>query len=145
MRWRRGISAVYYAVFHSLCELVALELAPTGSQAAIGRIYRWLNHGELKKSFTGIAAGQPTYALVDILDNTISEEMRLLATNFIKLQSVRHEADYARDYEPTWEETVTIFAMATNALAAIRRISKSGNAHSFVLALLLSKQPERRP
>ena len=84
---RRAISTAYYAMFHALCGNSADCLIGTAgadrSKPAWRQVYRSVTHGFAKsqcenKKIIGL----------------FPEEIQAFATNFVKLQEKRHEADY---------------------------------------------------
>lgn len=80
---RRAVSTAYYAVFHQLAQLCSDCLLPQSGRDPedYARIYRALDHGQLKRAF-----GQKPLAA--------HETLRRIGDIVVKLQSERHRADY---------------------------------------------------
>ncbi len=88
---RRAVSTTYYALFHTLANTCAdLLVGPrsTGqTNQAWRQAYRALDHGEVKSKCTR-GPGKP------ILDNHFPQAIRDFARQFVKMQEIRHKADY---------------------------------------------------
>ena len=84
---RRAVSTAYYALFHTLArcgaDLVAGSTKQHRSQRAWQQAYRALDHGETRKRCTQKVrlAGFPP-------------EIQVFAAVFVRLQKLRHWADY---------------------------------------------------
>lgn len=79
---RRAVSTAYYAVFHALAALCVKSLLPgPRSDDEIHRVYRALDHGQLRSAF---------------LQQPLKEDERFkdIASLIVKLQQERHRADY---------------------------------------------------
>lgn len=61
----------------------------------------------------------------------------MVASNFVKLQEARHNADYALDYLLSWEQAFAFVESAVEAIAAWEQIETTAEANIFILSLLL--------
>ena len=89
---RRAVSTAYYAVFHALAQLCADEFMTKSRRRTdeYERIYRALDHGQLRAAFTA-------HPLRDHV------KLRVLGFQILQLQAERHRADYLplrRIYSP---------------------------------------------
>lgn len=140
---RRAISAAYYALFHHLSEAAVEQIAPHASPKAANRIYRWLNHGEMKRICREFASPRLNPPLRDLLDGDVSEDMQRLTTSFINLQEARHNADYNPGYLVTWEQTRDLLELAVRAISAWEKIARTAEGNIFILSLLLWRNWEK--
>lgn len=79
---RRAVSTAYYAAFHALAALCVKSLLPRPrSDEEVLRVYRALDHGQLRSAF---------------LQQPLKEHERFkdIASLIVKLQQERHRADY---------------------------------------------------
>ncbi len=82
--------------------------------------------------------------LRELLDGgSASEDMQLLAANFIRLQVARHNADYDLDYEVSWQQAREFIEFAVTAIGAFERIRSTAEGNIFILSLLLWKNWQR--
>lgn len=120
---RRGVSAAYYAVFHSVTELVASHLIGSASADDRARLRRTWGHSEIDSACFLIVQRSKTVAakpsapptkdqaawgpLVDLAarDNEIAEASKL----FRELQQHRHAADY--DHLATFDKARLLSAV----------------------------------
>ena len=84
---KRAMSTAYYAMFHSLCRncadsLVGPEGSPERSRRAWNQAYRAVEHGYAKNQCK------------DKVMDDFPETIRNFAIHFVRLQELRHEADY---------------------------------------------------
>jgi uncharacterized protein (UPF0332 family) len=128
---RRAISSAYYALFHGLAEATADRLVGATTIArqstAWCRVYRALNHSEVKKACRG--AGQMGG----------SNDLLVFASSFLGLQELRHQADYDPIARFTHSFVVDRVNEAEEALAALQRVSKFEQLDFITLALGMSR------
>jgi uncharacterized protein (UPF0332 family) len=106
---RRAISTAYYAVFHLVCQALAeritFGLSEAEKSAIYVRAYRTLDHRELKKTATRLAATprntDPNLKIV-----------RNLCMLLIELYSARQSADYDPSYRVSQEEASRLVQIA---------------------------------
>ena len=100
---RRAVSTAYYALFHTLAnhcaDLLVGVRSATQTNQAWRQAYRALDHGEVKRKCTQ-GPGKP------ILDGSFPAGIRDFARQFVKMQEVRHKADYD-PFEPFTRSGVT--------------------------------------
>jgi uncharacterized protein (UPF0332 family) len=81
---RKACSAVYYALFHTLCETCANTLVrDQTTQRAWTQMYRALEHGDAKKNCKRSE-----------VIGRFPAEMQNFADRFVQMQEKRHRADY---------------------------------------------------
>lgn len=121
---RRAVSSAYYAAFHALSALCVGALVPKPrSEEELLRIYRALDHGQLRTAFQ-----QPI-----MKDHAAFKD---IAPLLIKLQQERHRADYLppdRNLFPE-NEVKDLIAQARLAIDLIEGLSRED---SRALATLL--------
>lgn len=110
----RAISTAYYAVFHGLARLCAVQLARARpSKEAYQHIYRSLDHSHAKTIFKRV-----------LEDRATSESAKRLAAIFIDLQGRRHEADYdCFYYVKNRRELNLLLGNAATALDSLEELS----------------------
>jgi uncharacterized protein (UPF0332 family) len=143
LRLRRAVSAAYYAVFHKITGDAAALIAPNVSLDIKHRIQRWFDHGEMKKicgRFTKTSLDQP---LLDLVGQTASDDLQLVASAFNSLQEQRHSADYDLAYQFRWREARLTVELSVRAMGAWERIKDSAEANIFILSLLMWKNWEK--
>ena len=113
---RRAVSTAYYAVFHTLAKLCADSLLASPyrdrTSPAYERIYRALNHGSLKSTFSEKA----------VKDH---EKLRRIGDSVVRLQSERHKADYSPPIKNVFslDDAKRIIAEARAAITEIDSLS----------------------
>jgi hypothetical protein len=139
---RRAVSAAYYALFHRLSEASVGQLAPYASPPLANRVHRWFDHAEMKKICREFASVPLRSPLKELLGHAASNDMQIVAVNFIKLQEARHSADYDLDFRLSWAQARELVTLAVNAMGAWERAEHSAESNIFVLSLLLWKKWE---
>ncbi len=108
---RRSVSASYYALFHLLTSEASGLYAIQSELAA--RINRTHNHGEMKKASSMIASGKLPKSLQPPSSSYMTPpDLKFVANAFVRLQQVRHEADYDLTRMFRREETLAIVQTA---------------------------------
>lgn len=94
--WRRAVSTAYYALFHLLVDAAATRMFPERDREALrGYLGRAFAHGSMRKVAVQFKSGSVEKRLGPSLGGQpIREELREVATAFVDLQTLRHEADY---------------------------------------------------
>ncbi len=128
---RRAISSAYYALFHGLAEVTADRLVgatPTARQStAWCRVYRNLNHNEVKKACR--SAGQMGG----------SNDLLVFASCCLVLQELRHQADYDPNARFKHSFVVDRVNEAEEALAALQRVPKLEQIDFITLSLGMTR------
>ena len=113
----------------------------------------WLPHTFQKRFNNGYNAGfehaqiriicgrlikpQLDQPLADLINPAPSPDLRFIAKSFIKLQGVRHAADYDTSYSIDWDEARLTIEIAVRALGAWRQLQGTSEANIFVLSLMV--------
>jgi hypothetical protein len=143
---RRGVSTLYYGLFHRLTSEAAAAFkhggAPLITQAA-----RAFSHTTMRK-VCDIYAKSKTRRLPAPLDKVTSEipDPRLVqvADIFVSLQEARHSADYDMAATIDRAEVVTLLEMAEYAQWKLDEICPLPETTVFLTALLLfDRWPKR--
>ena len=99
---KRAMSTAYYAMFHALCRncadsLVGPEGTPDRSRRAWNQAYRAVEHGETKSRCRdkGVMDAFP-------------QSIRYFARHFVRVQELRHEADYDPAISFTPQEVIRV-------------------------------------
>lgn len=110
---RKACSAVYYALFHTLCRVCATALAARTARRAWTQAYRAVDHGitknKIAKSKEFPKMGFPD-AIVDF------------ANLFVQMQEKRHRADYDPNQRFQRSTVKTDIAAAEAVIAALRNV-----------------------
>ena len=108
---RRAVSTTYYALFHTLAnncaDLLVGPRSPSQTNQAWRQAYRALDHGEVKRKCTR-GPGKP------ILDTHFPRAIKDFASQFVKMQEIRHKADYD-PFEPFTRSDVLQYVEETKA------------------------------
>ena len=128
---RRAISSAYYALFHGLAEVTADRLVgatPTARQStAWCRVYRDLNHNEVKK------ACRSAWQIGGIND------LLVFASSCLGLQELWHQADYDPNARFKHSFVVDRVNEAEETLAALQRVPKLEQLDFITLALGMTR------
>lgn len=121
---RRAVSSAYYAAFHALAAMCVKSLLPKPrTDDEISRIYRALDHGQLRSAFQ-----QPS------IKNHAS--FKDIAPLLVKLQQERHRADYLPPDHGLFPEN-EVMDLIEQARLAISLIEGLTDADGRTLATLL--------
>ncbi|ATN32624.1 hypothetical protein ACO34A_02245 [Rhizobium sp. ACO-34A] len=121
---RRAVSAAYYAAFHALAALCVKSLLPKPrSDDEVLRVYRALDHGQLRNAF---------------LQQPLKEHERFkdIASLIVKLQQERHRADYLPPDSALFPEN-EVRDLLDQARVAVDLIDGLNEADSRLLATSL--------
>lgn len=127
---RRAVSSAYYAAFHALATLCVKSLLPEPrSDDEVLRVYRALDHGQLRSAFQ-----QP-----QIKD---SPAFRDIAPLIVKLQQERHRADYLPPDNALFPENEVkdIIEQARLAIAKIEGLSEADGRSMATLLLFKERK-----
>ena len=134
---RRAVSAAYYALFHAIYGDAARLVAPHVSEKVQQRIQRWFEHAQIRILCGRLIKPQLDQPLADLINPAPSPDLRFIAKSFIKLQGVRHAADYDTSYSIDWDEARLTIEIAVRALGAWRQLQGTSEANIFVLSLIV--------
>ncbi|HEX4154150.1 MAG TPA: hypothetical protein VHY48_00930 [Acidobacteriaceae bacterium] len=132
---RRAVSAAYYALFHLLLEESSQALAGVRVTGLAPRVSRAFTHVDMRKACLAFIAQPPQAPLDGLLVHPISHNLRLIAERFIKLQELRHSADYDTTTSFSKVETLALIGSTQIAFAAWRSIRTTDEASIFLAAL----------
>jgi len=127
---RRAISTAYYALFHGLARDAADLMVGTGvarAGEAWAQVYRALEHGFAKNACKQIRS-------FDFSDNIIR-----CADTFVRLQELRHKADYDPKERYGLVYACFVISLAESGLAALRNAPRA-ERRAFAVQLLLKKR-----
>jgi hypothetical protein len=141
---RRAVSSAYYALFHLLASSTSALYASEAGLAA--RIFRTLNHAEMKRASVMIGNGKLPKAVQDPdVSYTVPADLKIVADTFVTLQQVRHQADYDLSRVFRREETVSYIEAARQAFEAWDRVRKTDDARMYLACFLLWKRWDDEP
>lgn len=120
---RRGISAAYYAVLHFvMAAVVDMVLGKTVSRDAnYARVYRSLDHGDLKKRLNEVRA--------------IGSNIKAFIDAAVALQNDRLEADYNPLFRVTKSDALTKIKLARSAIDSFKDASEGDQVSCLVVML----------
>jgi uncharacterized protein (UPF0332 family) len=135
---RRAVSAAYYALFHLLIRdaTVLLGLVPP----VRGRFTRAFDHGVMKQASQDFTNPQPGRLPALTGGAPVPAALGQVASTFVTLQEMRHEADYNVERRFTRAEVNTLVAQAQQAFRDWRAVRTDPVARSYLAALLLGKK-----
>lgn len=126
---RRGISAAYYAMFHTLALCCANQLAGVSrtirSQAAWRQTYRSLEHGDARSRCQNTA-----------VFSKFPIEIRNFADQFVFMQHQRHSADYDPDAQYLRLDVLSNIRQSERAITQFNAAPKA-DQRAFALYVLL--------
>ena len=148
---RRAISSAYYALFHHLIESAGQLLAGTQDSdwPLVALTTRAFNHGDMRAASRALQNGQPPevfralWARYGVPSNS---DIDIVAGSFVKLQELRHSADYDLNANFLRAEVVAAIQRARDAIAAWERLRQQNRdlARLAALTMLLWKQLQSR-
>ena len=126
----RAVSSAYYGVFHALCAMNADMLVGVGVlrlSMAWRQAYRSVDHGQAKKRCK------------DSVNNGFPPHLVNFANAFVKLQELRHRADYDPQASFLKSEVMNYVAEARHALSALRHSNRT-DRRAFAVYVLLPQR-----
>lgn len=140
---RRAASAAYYALFHLLTgEVAGLFASEVG---LIARICRTINHTDMKRVSTQVLNNRLPRSVQAPGGSLTPADLRIVAEAFIRLQDVRHEADYDRQRVFRRDEVQQLLRVARNAFDAWNRVRRTDDARLYLACFLLWERWDRDP
>ena len=137
---RRAISTAYYAVFHMLLDEAVAALVVNAELRFL--LARAFNHGDMEKACRPFAAGNLPAHLSAVI-SAVPADLQTVARMFIKLQEVRHDADYNRRARYRRQQALDAVADAQTAFDAWTRVRSSAEAKVFLTSLLVGDRWRR--
>lgn len=126
----RAVSSAYYGVFHALCTMNADMLVGVGALRASDawrQAYRSVDHGQAKKRCK------------DSVSKGFPNQLVNFADVFVKLQELRHLADYDPQASFLKSEVMNYVAEARRALAALAHSNRT-DRRAFAIHVLLPQR-----
>ena len=138
---RRAVSTAYYAVFHMLIGDAALKLVPNSPVWLRDQARRAFTHGEMRNACEVFSKSPKAYS--HLLIAPLETELQSIATAFIRLQQIRHAADY--DLSQTLDRVAVLeaIALAKTAMSDWNKVRNTPNSNVFLAALLLHSRWNR--
>jgi len=135
---RRGVSDVYYGLFHAAlgaaADLIVGKSAVARKSFMYGAVYRQASHTELKKICENLKTFQTSVA------GGFGDEMEAFAIAIVELQRQRHLADY----DPLWRATRSDLVAAIDAArTAYQKFVEAPAAEREAFLLLLYFKPRK--
>lgn len=136
---RRAISSAYYAIYHLLSSETARLFVREPDFVNIGSlIQRTLVHREMKRASASIADGKlPEGIQPDGLSFQPTPHLKLICKTFIKLQELRHLADYDTSQQFSMGQTLELIRDTERAFAAWDIVRNSDEARLYLACFLL--------
>jgi hypothetical protein len=135
---RRAISTAYYAVFHKVLTAVADEFVGKNARnsSRYRLIYRSIDHKAIRRTCEEAYRLKPGQKLTKILPpEGFNQQIRNFASDFMRLQELRHEADYdPGQFVSSVDATFSVY-LASSAIAAFE--SASPDSRKLFLTLIL--------
>ena len=148
---RRAVSASYYAVFHHLTRAVAVRQIGSGPdrRAFADVLTRGVGHGDLRaicRDFSNGLGGWKGWMREELAPQSFSipPDLRGACADFVRLQDLRHLADYAPSYRLDREDALAEVSRAREAIAAFAAAEQSDAGRFFLAAAPLWKGLRQR-
>ncbi|HXE85438.1 MAG TPA: hypothetical protein VN524_01410, partial [Hyphomicrobiaceae bacterium] len=121
---RKACSAVYYALFHTICATCAGTLTVRGTRRAWTQVYRAVDHGTASKKCKKLEEMGFPAEIVDFADL------------FVQMQEKRHRADYD-PHERLYKSAVETDIKAATAIIAAFRKSPLRHRRAFAAFMVV--------
>lgn len=140
---RRAISVAYYALFHLLVGAGGYELAPPQPPTLKLRVQRVFDHASMKavcKKFVENNLNHLPLDLGDLVHTPVEKELVDVATTFIEMQELRHQADYnvAASFDRT--QVLVHIASVEDAFRKWKKVVGKPNISVFLTAMMFQKR-----
>ncbi len=133
---RRAVSAAYYSLFHLPVDDAA-RLFVRDDFARIALIARSFDHGKMKEVASHFLGNDlPERIRLKLVYQT-PPELRVVAEAFVKLQQLRHEADYNVNRQFTRSEVQQLIRDAETALVSWNKVRNTDDARMFLACFSL--------
>ena len=135
---RRAVSAAYYALFHFLIDRATNQMMGTDRAKRPFRfvVARGFNHGTMKSVSEHFRKGRlPQRIQLSLPDLVVPNDLRQIASSFIKRQDERHRADYdlARDFSRG--EAIRLIEDAETAIGLWKTVQNEDAAKLYLATL----------
>lgn len=135
--------SAYYGVFHLLTGETAALFAADPAMAAL--VCRTINHADIKRVSVRFGANQLPKSLRDGGPHATPPDLKLVADTFVRLQSLRHEADYDRSRTFSRVDVMSAIDEARIAFEAWSRVRQTDNALLYQACFLLWERWDKEP
>lgn len=135
---RRAVSTAYYAVFHAVLRSGADRFfgASRSGEAGYALIYRAYDHGRMRRGCEDVSRATLTLQQRSLFGRpTFDPRLRDFAISFIRLQVLRHQADYDPRVTFSQSAVTAIIDEAERAIASFA--TAPDDERSDLLALML--------
>ena len=135
---RRSVSTSYYALFHAL----SLEFTEIYPKEALAETCRMLDHGTAKAAASDIKRLENAV----LLGCAISADLTTIASDFLQLQQLRHEADYDLTRTFSRREALECVERAKRSIGLITKLKRDDprRLRALVLAFVLKPRCKAR-
>ena len=135
---RRAVSASYYALFHLLVDEATRRMFPGSERAhprrCVARAFGHLNMRQVAQQFS--SSGISPKLSPGLNGQALQPEIVRVATAFVELQQLRHEADYDMMGRFTRKEVLDSVERAEQAVSNWNRVRTTIQADTFLAGLL---------
>ena len=135
---RRAVSASYYALFHLLVDEATRRMFPGSERAhlrsCVARAFGHLNMRQVAQQFS--SSGISPKLSPGLNGQALQPEIVRIATAFVELQQLRHEADYDMMRRFTRKEVLDSVERAEQAVLNWKYVRKTIQADTFLAGLL---------
>lgn len=118
---RRAVSSAYYAVFHMLVADACRNWKLRHQRTVLERAFE---HGRMRQ-------------VSDKVKATASPDLKAVAAGFVKLQHLRHRADYDNSAHWTRSDSLEAIKTAEDIFETWRSIRDQPEAQDYLLAFLV--------
>lgn len=135
---RRAVSSAYYAVFHHILTAASDEFVGKGlrTDARYNLVYRSIDHAAVRRTCLEAARPVPSAKFQNYLPaEGFEPAIRSFANIFVRLQELRHQADYDPSQSMTSVDGMFSIYLAQNAIAEFDASSVEGKR--LLLTILL--------
>ncbi|MFN0102192.1 MAG: hypothetical protein ACKV2U_08890 [Bryobacteraceae bacterium] len=129
---RRAISTAYYALFHLLVSEATLNWGRSELRPELGRVFE---HGKMKNASTE-KRSTLSAELGMGSSSEVSSHLYTVANVFIKVQQVRHVADYDTGKEWAQTDALTQIDAVSAAFKSWKAIREEPAAQAYLVSLL---------
>jgi hypothetical protein len=135
---RRAISTAYYAVFHQILTAAADEFVGKSSRnnSRYALVYRSIDHKAVRRTCEEAYKLKPGQKFAKFLPpDGFSQDIRNFASDFMRLQELRHDADYDPSQFVSSVDAMFSVFLASSAIQAFN--SAKPDSRKLFLTLVL--------
>lgn len=133
---RRAVSAAYYALFHLLVgDGARLFVRDDFARAAL--LSRTFDHSKMKEVSGQFLGDKLPERIQSKAAYQTPADLKAVAATFIKLQQLRHEADYNLDQQYSRPQVDQLIREVETAFASWGRVRNSDDARLYLSCFLL--------